>query len=160
MMEFINNVPPPYAVVNREKKRQQIAFRRFLLAEAPAKDLAPYLGCDRFALRCSLSSRMTEGITWNNYGTDWVVDHIVPLRIFDIFDPEDLGIVWNFRNLMPLLKKDNLHKEGDLRFSLMLLDRFDDGSEYISLLRHRASMELSKMDKYLKTPANRLAKAS
>lgn len=159
-MEEAKNVPPCYAAINREKKRQQIAFRRFMLAKCPAKDLAPFIGCDLFSLRNYLSSRMTEGITWNNYGTDWVIDHIVPLRLFDVFDPSDLALAWNYRNLMPLLKKDNLYKEGDLRFSLLLLERFDDGSQVIRSLRYRAEKDLMAMDKYLQQPVNKLAIAS
>jgi 5-methylcytosine-specific restriction endonuclease McrA len=159
-MEMQKNVPPSYADINRTKKRQQIAFRRFVMAAAPAKDLAPHLGCDRFRLREHLSSRMTAGITWNNYGSVWVIDHIVPLRLFNLYDPAELSTVWNYRNLMPLLKEDNLHKEGDLRFSLLLLDQFDDGSEIVRKLRDRAHREVLRMGKYLQQPVNKLAKAS
>lgn len=149
-LESIKNVPPSYEDINRIKKRQQIAFRRFMTAGAPSKDLAPFIGCDRDTLRQYISGKMVQGINWNNYGHVWVIDHIVPLRLFDLFDPTDMSIVWNYRNLMPLFKKDNLHKEGDLRFSLILLDNIDDGSEVIRNLTKRAAAEVQKMEKYLK----------
>ncbi|HLI93227.1 MAG TPA: hypothetical protein VKU83_06445 [Puia sp.] len=157
-MEVEKNVPPSYADINRLKKRQQIAFRRFMTAQAPSPQVAQYLDCDRAFLREYMNSKMVKGMNWNNYGEKWVVDHIVPMRLFNLFDPEDLRLVWNYRNLMPLFKEDNLHKEGDLRFSLILLDRFDDGSENFRLLKEKAEMELSSMDKYL--PVRKLAKAS
>lgn len=152
-------VPPSYADINREKKRHQIAFRRFMFNKAPAKELAPYIGCDIFALRAHLSGRMAEGITWSNYG-EWVIDHIVPLRLFNIFCPEELALVWNYRNLMPLMKADNLHKEGDLRFSLLLLHKHNDGSEIYTRLIERAQRELERMDKYLREDRTKLAIAS
>lgn len=153
-MEAVKNVPPPgssnYLQLDRLKKKQQINFRRFMTANAPAKELSPYIGCDRDALRRYIASKMIPGINWNNYGQVWVVDHIVPLRLFNLADPADLAIVWNYRNLMPLFKKDNLHKEGDLRFSLILLDNIDDGSEVIGALKKKAEEESQKMEKYLK----------
>lgn len=149
-IEAAENVPPLYEEINRIKKRQQIAFRRFMTAGAPSRDLAPFIGCDRDSLRRYLSSKMVPSIHWNNYGSDWVIDHIVPLRLFDLRNESDLAVVWNYRNLMPLFKNDNLHKEGDLRFSLILLDNIDDGSEVIQSLKERAGGEVQKMEKYLK----------
>lgn len=153
-MEVVKNVPPPipsgYIELNRLKKKQQINFRRFMTANAPARELSQYIGCDRDTLRQYIASKMIPGINWNNYGPVWVIDHIVPLRLFNLADPQDMAIVWNYRNLMPLFKKDNLHKEGDLRFSLILLDNIDDGSEVIRTLRKRATEEVQKMEKYLK----------
>jgi len=148
-MELVKNVPPPYIVINREKKRQQIAFRRIMHGETKRHEIIQHIGCDLFTLRSYISSFMTEGITWNNYGSDWVIDHIVPMRLFDIFSDADLKLVWNYRNLMPLMKRDNLHKEGDLRLSLILLAGRDDGSEVIAALKKRASSEIHTMDKYI-----------
>jgi hypothetical protein len=157
-MESVKNVPPPYVVKNRVKKRLQIAFRRFMTAKSPSTIIAQYIGCDRVSLREYMNSKMVVGMNWNNYGDKWVVDHIVPVRLFDLFNEDDLRVVWNYRNLMPLYKEDNLHKEGDLRFSLMVLERSDDGSEYIQALKEKAMGEITAMDKYL--PLRKIAKAS
>ena len=61
----------------------------------------------------------------------------------------DLLLAWNYRNLMPLFKRDNLIKEGDVRLSLILLDKIDDGSSIIKSLRARAFAETEKMKIYI-----------
>lgn len=158
-IEALANVTHSYVEINRTKKRQQMAFRRFMTAQCPSRKIARFVGCDRDFLRSYIAGKMVPGIHWNNYGSVWVIDHIVPLRLFNVYDPRDLAIVWNYRNLMPLFKNDNLHKEGDTRFSLILLDEIDDGSEVIRKLKERASVGVERMEKYLKD--NRLiSKAS
>jgi hypothetical protein len=75
------------------------------------------LGCDIEFLRKYLESKFQEGMTWDNYGnpngdhTDcWHVDHIIPCNDFDLTDPKQQSICFNYKNLQPLWAKDNLSK--------------------------------------------------
>ena len=71
------------------------------------------LGCDMERFRTHLESQFTEGMTWDNYGVHgWHVDHIRPCCSFDLTDPEQQKICFNYKNLQPLWAKDNMSKGG------------------------------------------------
>ena len=52
-------------------------------------------------------------MSWDNYG-EWHIDHIVPCASFDLSDPNQQRICFNFRNLQPLWAKDNQRKQDKL----------------------------------------------
>jgi hypothetical protein len=68
------------------------------------------IGCDTHRLAAHLESQFTRGITWENYGTHWHVDHIIPCAAFDHTKPEQVRQCWHFTNLRPLEAKSNLAK--------------------------------------------------
>lgn len=129
------------------KKRYQISFRRWVMGKSGGT-VAPYVGADVSFVREWLSNRFLEGMNWNNYGTTWVVDHIVPVRLFDLTNNDDLRVVWHYKNIMPLFKEDNLYKEGELNFSLLMLDRIPQ-CEIVENLRVRLLQDHSRLNKYL-----------
>lgn len=65
------------------------------------------LGCSLEDLRKHLENQFVEGMTWDNYGSFWDVDHIIPCSYFDLTKEENQRICFNFRNLQPLLKEEN-----------------------------------------------------
>lgn len=69
------------------------------------------VGCSIDKLKQHLESKFTEGMSWDNYG-DWHVDHIKPCASFDLSDPEQQRLCFNYKNLQPLWAADNLSK-GD-----------------------------------------------
>lgn len=56
-------------------------------------------------LKNSLESKFRDGMTWENYGRYWHVDHIKPLSL--CYSIEE---AWNISNLQPLLASENLSK--------------------------------------------------
>jgi hypothetical protein len=77
--------------------------------------IGPYnemIGCTAFELRAHLESQFKDGMTWENYGTAWHVDHIRPLCSFDVTDKSQKLAANNFKNLQPLFAEDNLKKGG------------------------------------------------
>lgn len=71
------------------------------------------LGCTIEELRQHLESQFEPGMSWENLGS-WHIDHIVPCSYFDLSDPEQQKICFNFRNLQPLWAKDNIIKSNKL----------------------------------------------
>lgn len=67
------------------------------------------IGCTKQELKIFLEGKFTAGMTWENYGT-WHVDHIKPLALFDLSDPEQVKVAFHFSNLQPMWAKDNLSK--------------------------------------------------
>lgn len=61
-----------------------------------------------------LERQFSPRMTWENYGTYWHIDHIVPLAAFSyqsITDPE-FKSAWSLTNLRPLEKSRNLKKNA------------------------------------------------
>ncbi|RZD41127.1 MAG: hypothetical protein CXT73_05575 [Methanobacteriota archaeon] len=50
----------------------------------------------------------------DNRGTVWHIDHVIPLSKFDLNDPDEQLIAFNWRNTMPLSATENLKKNNRL----------------------------------------------
>ena len=61
-----------------------------------------------------LESKFKDGMSWDNYGTWWVIDHIVPQSFFTIESANDESFLecWGIKNLQPMKKDDNLRKSN------------------------------------------------
>ncbi len=68
------------------------------------------IGCGIEQLRRHLESGFTKRMTWENYGTHWHVDHILPVASFDHSDERQVKQCWHWSNLGPLEAKANLAK--------------------------------------------------
>uniref|UniRef100_A0A6C0C381 HNH endonuclease n=1 Tax=viral metagenome TaxID=1070528 RepID=A0A6C0C381_9ZZZZ len=70
------------------------------------------VGCNSTKLREYLEAKFTEGMTWENYGQGWHVDHIKPCCSFDLTSEEEQKKCFHYSNLQPLWAEDNLKKGG------------------------------------------------
>lgn len=63
-------------------------------------------------LMIHLEKRFRDGMTWDNYGPYWHVDHIKPVSHFNFQSKNDPEFkeCWALSNLQPLLKSENLSK--------------------------------------------------
>lgn len=68
------------------------------------------LGCTTAFLRKYLETRFQDGMSWENYGTHWHVDHAKPLASAQSI--EEIYALCHYTNLQPLWAFDNLGK-GD-----------------------------------------------
>lgn len=110
--------------------------------------VARFVGADLDTVRKYLSAHFVNGMNWSNYGTVWVIDHIVPLRLFDMTNDGDCSIGFHYKNTMPLFREDNLYKEGDLRFSMLVLKGVKP-CPITDILNSILAKEIRKQDKYL-----------
>lgn len=74
------------------------------------------LGCSYQQFRQWLELQFTDGMTWDNYGTHWVVDHVVPIALFDLTDPTHAKVAFHFTNTQPMPKAANNAKGDRLEF--------------------------------------------
>lgn len=81
-------------------------------AERHWEDLVPYNLCQ---LRQHLESQFTSEMNWDNYGTYWEIDHIIPQNLFKIKTEQDrdFQICWSLANLRPLEKSLNRQRPKD-----------------------------------------------
>lgn len=80
-------------------------------------------GCSTRQLADHLESTFKRGMTWENYGTRWHVDHILPCASFDHTDPKQVAQCWHWTNLRALDAKKNMEKSDKItepQMSLLL----------------------------------------
>lgn len=70
------------------------------------------LGCSIEELKIYLEKQFRDGMNWDNYGSFWHIDHIKPCCTFDLSLESEQKQCFNFKNLQPLLKEENLRKNG------------------------------------------------
>lgn len=68
------------------------------------------LGCSLGHLKFHLEALFEPGMTWENRGHGWHVDHVLPLSSFDLTDQAQLARACHFTNLQPLWARDNMAK--------------------------------------------------
>jgi hypothetical protein len=75
-----------------------------------------YLGCSIQEFKTYIESLFTEGMTWENRGTNkkdqkrWQLDHIVGCNNFDLSKEEDRLKCFHYTNFQPLWWEDNVNK--------------------------------------------------
>jgi hypothetical protein len=67
------------------------------------------LGTDFFTVREFLERQFLKGMTWDNYGTEWNIDHVIPLDVAGD-DVELINKLCYYQNLSPTWSKDNFKK--------------------------------------------------
>jgi hypothetical protein len=67
-------------------------------------------------LKSHLESKFDENMNWDNCGSYWHIDHIVPLASFNFasYDDEAFKKCWSLENLQPLYGLDNFRKNDKI----------------------------------------------
>jgi len=65
------------------------------------------LGCSIEYFKLWIFMMFQPGMTWENYGKVWHIDHIKPLAAFDLTDREQFLQAVNYKNLQPLRIEEN-----------------------------------------------------
>ena len=74
-----------------------------------------YIGCNIQYLREWVEYNFTSEMNWENYGSYWSIDHIIPVCKFDLILEDEKLKCWNWSNLMPVTVKFNSsRKEIDM----------------------------------------------
>lgn len=71
-----------------------------------------YIGCNIQYIREWLEYNFTSEMNWNNYGSFWSIDHIIPVCKFDLTKEDEKFKCWNWSNLMPVPINYNSSKKG------------------------------------------------
>jgi hypothetical protein len=71
-----------------------------------------YIGCNIQYLREWFEYNFTSEMNWENYGSYWSIDHIIPVCKFDLTNEDEKLKCWNWTNLMPVTVKYNSSKKN------------------------------------------------
>lgn len=94
-----------------EKFRRTIRSRIWSCLKRKTKHTIEYLGCSYDEYDKWIANYSDE-FTMENRGTVWHIDHVIPISHFDMNDPVQQLIAFNWRNTAPLLVRDNLAKNN------------------------------------------------
>lgn len=141
----------------REKRKWQIALRRYVIERAPSKNYAPYFGLDIANMRLWFEYQFTEGISWENFGREWQFDHIIPVTYFSFDIEDELKLCWNFTNLRVELIQKN--KDRGARLDVLVakgyFKRLFDETHYQVCSKLLQKIDQIELSEFLSTDAQR-----
>jgi uncharacterized protein (DUF983 family) len=128
-----------------DKFKRTIRGRIWLALNGKKKEhTINYLGCNPTAYYIWIL-KYNPNYTIENRGKEWHIDHVIPLSHFNLENPDEQLIAFNWRNTMPLSAKENLaknrriilsqieqhyhhlldyHKEHNIEFPQIFIDLF------------------------------------
>jgi len=74
------------------------------------------LGCTMAEFKKYISSMFSENMSWDNYGSYWNLDHIVPCASFDLTSVEQQKICFHYTNYQPLTVQENSFKRAKVNY--------------------------------------------
>jgi hypothetical protein len=89
----------PSLIRFREKRKWQIALRRYVIEKNLCSFYAPFFALDINTIRNWFECQFVTGTLWSDFGKTWQFDHIIPVAYFDFSLDEELKMCWNFTNL-------------------------------------------------------------
>jgi len=93
----------------RIKKSLAARLRNVLNKKATTMN---YIGCNIQYFREWLEFNFTESMNWENYGTYWSIDHIIPVCKYDLTLEDEKFKCWNWSNMMPVTINYNSSKKN------------------------------------------------
>lgn len=91
-----------------------------------------YVDCTLDFLKSYLEVQFREGMNWDNYGSVWHVDHIIPITYFDLLNIKEHVKAFHYSNLQPLFVKENLSKTNHIY--PYILEREWNGRMWIKII--------------------------
>jgi len=101
----------------REKRKWQLALRRYVLEKNISAGYAFYFGLSIEQFRMWIEIQFVEELNWENFGSAWQFDHIVPVAYFDFSVEDDLILCWNFTNIR--VERIELNKTNGNRIDIV-----------------------------------------
>jgi hypothetical protein len=95
-----------FKLAMRLRKRMNMAVRKCSKSGSAVADL----GCSMTEFREYIESMFHSGMSWDNWGTVWALDHLYPLAMADLSDRSQFLAVCHWSNYTPLLISQNARK--------------------------------------------------
>jgi hypothetical protein len=70
--------------------------------------------CTMEFLRDWLKSNFTSEMTFENHGSYWHIDHVIPCSLFDLLNDDAIKHCFHWTNLQPLEARENLSKNNKI----------------------------------------------
>jgi hypothetical protein len=83
-----------------------------------------YLGCSNDFFKKWIEFQLYDGMTMENYGKVWHIDHVKPCASYNLNDNEQVKECFNWKNLRPLLASKNYSKSDKVEPIELVLQEF------------------------------------
>ena len=74
------------------------------------------IGCSVDELKEHIKNQLNNKMTFENYG-EWEIDHIKAITLFDLTNENEIIECFNYKNLQPLWRIDNIKKSNKIFFN-------------------------------------------
>lgn len=101
---------PSWKLLKNLRCRLWSALKSQSATEYKAAQTRELVGCDMAVLHGHLEAKFTPEMTWENYGSYWHCDHVIPCASWDMTNPHDQELCFNYKNLQPLEGGENVSK--------------------------------------------------
>jgi hypothetical protein len=103
------------------------------------------LGYSIEELRNRLEPLFQPVMSWDNYGTHWHIDHVIPQSWFHLhnengIDEYEVKLCWSMQNLQPMWTSENLEKKDRYIYHIKL------GQSPVTYEQFRSILERKKQD--------------
>ena len=111
---------PQYKTTKILRNRLRQALKRAVNGKFPKKSMSTLklLGCDMSFYMKHIEKQFKPGMTWENQGKIWHLDHRLPCASFDLTDPEQQKVCFSYLNMQPLWAIDNMKKGAKLDYHI------------------------------------------
>lgn len=89
-------------------------YRHFLNGLNKTVHTKELIGCSCDEWKTHLLMQFRDGMSWENHGTVWHIDHIIPLSFFDLTDNTEQKLAFHWGNTQPLFINENLSKHNNV----------------------------------------------
>ena len=111
-----------------------------------------YIGCNIQYLREWFEYNFTSDMNWDNYGSLWSIDHIIPVCKFDLTDEKDNLKCWNWSNLIPVTVKFNSSKKdidiNQINYILKQIEKFKEEGPTTKWFSEEFILNVTSYEKY------------
>lgn len=97
---------PTYKLAMNLRNRMRHAVRGGTKVGSAIREL----GCSVIEFRKYIEDQFHAGMSWENHGTLWHIDHILPLANYDLTDRGTFRRLVHYTNMQPMLATENLRK--------------------------------------------------
>jgi len=101
-------------ITNPNYKMSTVLRNRLKKLVKGEKHTMEVLGCDILLFRKWFEFQFSEKMNFDNHGTIWHVDHVIPCAKFNLLNDVEVNRCFNWTNLQPLECKKNLSKKDSL----------------------------------------------
>jgi hypothetical protein len=102
------------------------------------KSTIEYVGIDNKSFLKWLEYQFDDNMSWNNYGSYWQIDHVIPCAQFDLTKEEEIHKCFNWTNMRPLEKTEKT--ENNSKNSKII--NFDIENQKLKVELYKKSLEV------------------
>jgi hypothetical protein len=116
----------------RMKKILRTRFNKTVTGKKISNSILGYLGVSLEYFLKWIEYQFDENMNWDNQGTYWDIDHVIPCNNFNLENDEEIKKCFNWKNIRPCEKIENYKKNNKIVESL-INDHKIKAELYISL---------------------------